>query len=467
FAIDLGVLGCLCLVGGQAASVARALAASLLSQPGRAQAEILAVGGLVPAGPTVPGLTRVENDGVALDRLDAEIADRAKRLADEGAPNIAVYNERHPEDPLTPLLFVTTRPAPTDGQRLGTLVAEGGHCGVAAVLVDAPLDGSPTLRLTGGGVVEGLHPETTLGGLIGARLFLLSSDALAQLLGVLAAARTDDDDPVVADDEPFVVVDPPGEVPIQVQLLGPYRIDAAGSEIRSGLRAKARELLAFYLLHPEGTTLDTATEALWPEADPGRGSEWFWTALGNLRSLLRSTTGIKELKVIERDGDSYSVEPIFDVDLWHLQQVLDEVSAHGDRAGGDVGGDELWAECLQRASELYSGELLEDADWAWARVPREDVRCRAVDVLVSLSSTRRVTGDIQGALEVLERAIDVDPYSEQLYRRIMELHSQLSRPDAVVATFGRLKTRLAEIDLEPTAETNDLCQELAAGALGT
>ncbi|MDQ6928523.1 MAG: hypothetical protein M3159_07660, partial [Actinomycetota bacterium] len=460
----LGVLGCLCLVGTQAGGVARALVASLLSQPARGQAEVIVVGDVLPASPALPGVTRAENGSVALDRLEAEVAERAERLADDGADTVAAYNARHPDDPLTPLLVATSRPAEGEGQRLRSLVADGGHCGVAAIVVDTQLDGSPTLRLKVGGVVEGLHPETTLGGLVGARLFLLSSDSIAQVLGVLAAARTDADDPSVADDEPFVVVDPPGEVPIQVQLLGPYRIDAAGQEIRSGLRAKARELLAFYLLHPEGTTLDTATEALWPEADPGRGSEWFWTALGNLRSLLRSTTGIKELKVIEREGDIYRVEPIFDVDLWRLQQVLDEASTNGDRAGNDVGGDELWAECLQRAAELYSGELLEGADWAWARVPREDLRCRAVDVLVSLSATRLVTGDIRGALDVLERAVDVDPYSEQLYRRIMRLHGKLARPDAVTATFRRLTTRLAEIDLEPTPESDNLSQELSAGA---
>ncbi|HUQ63477.1 MAG TPA: BTAD domain-containing putative transcriptional regulator [Acidimicrobiales bacterium] len=465
FAIDLGVLGCLCLVGTQAADVARALAASLLAQPARAQSEVLSIGDLFPDGPTVPGLTRTESARAALDRLEAEIADRAERLADDGAESVAVYNARHPDAPVTPLLISAVRLAEDESQRLEALVSEGGHCGIAAVIVDAQLDGSPTLRLKRGGVVERLHPETTLGGLIGARLFLLSSDSIAQILEVLAAARTDSDDVTVADDEPFVVVDPPGEVPIQVQLLGPYRIDAAGKEIRSGLRAKARELLAFYLLHPEGTTLDTATEALWPEADPGRGSEWFWTALGNLRSLLRSTTGIKELKVIEREGDIYKVEPIFDVDLWRLQQVLDEASTNGNRAGNDVGGDELWAECLQRAAELYTSELLEGADWAWARVPRDDLRRRAVDVLVSLSATRLVTGDIRGALDVLEKAIDVDPYAEQLYRRIIRLHSKLSRPDAVTATFRRLKTRLAEIDLEPTAESENLSRELSvAGA---
>jgi DNA-binding SARP family transcriptional activator len=168
---------------------------------------------------------------------------------------------------------------------------------------------------------------------------------------------------------------------------------------------------------------------------------------------------LKELKVIERDGDIYRVEPIFDVDLWRLQQALEEAEAKGN--GGEVNG--LWAECLQRAAELYGGDLLEGADWAWAKVPRDDLRRRAVDVLVALAATRLVAGDVRGSLDVLQRAANVDPFAEQLYRRIMRLHAKLSRPDAVTATYRRLQARLADVGLQPLPETEQLWSELSAG----
>ncbi|MBA3268440.1 MAG: hypothetical protein H0T70_09320, partial [Acidimicrobiia bacterium] len=289
----------------------------------------------------------------------------------------------------------------------------------------------------------------------GSRMFGLGLGPTSELFDLLAAARTDHElvpGGEVAD-EPFPVLVGSGSAPIKVRVLGPYRIDVDGKEIRSGLRAKARELLAFYLLHPEGTTLDVATEALWPEADPGRGSEWFWTALGNLRSLLRGVTGTKALKIIERDGDRYRIEPVFDVDLWRFQAALPARGAHT--------GDPEWAAALEAAADLYSGELLAGVDWAWADVPREDLRRRAVDVLVAQAATRLVAGDARGALDALSHAVEVDPVAEQLYRRMMRLHAKQFHRDEVDATFRRLEVRLAELDLQPTPETRKLLQDLA------
>ncbi len=115
---------------------------------------------------------------------------------------------------------------------------------------------------------------------------------------------------------------------------------------------------------------------------------------------------------------------------------------------------------LQRAAELYGGELLAGQEWPWAEVPREDLRGRAVDVLVSLAATRLVGGNVAGALQALERAVEVDPLAEQLYRRIMRLHAKLSRPDQADATFRALQARLGEIALEPTLESEKLHGEL-------
>ena len=99
-------------------------------------------------------------------------------------------------------------------------------------------------------------------------------------------------------------------------------------------------------------------------------------------------------------------------------------------------------------------------NWPWVEVPREDLRGRAVDVLVSLAATRLVNGDVRSALDALERAVEVDPLAEQLYRRIMRLHAKLGRPDQADASFRALVARLAEIDLQPSAETAKLHAEL-------
>ncbi|MEW6154959.1 MAG: bacterial transcriptional activator domain-containing protein [Actinomycetota bacterium] len=239
-------------------------------------------------------------------------------------------------------------------------------------------------------------------------------------------------------------------------MLGAYRIEARGKEVRAGLRGKAKELLAFYLLHPEGTTLEQATETLWPEVDGRRGSEWFWTALGNLRSRLRTVTGDPDLKVIEREGDQYKVEPVFEVDLWEFEGALARAEAAASSENHD------WPDQLQDTADLYTGDLLATAGWPWVRACREDLRGRAVDVLVSLAGARGRAGEVKAALAALERAIEVDPLAEQLYRRVMRLHAKLSQPDQADAAFKSLVGRLGEFDLRPSPESEKLHTELCA-----
>ncbi|HEX2273781.1 MAG TPA: BTAD domain-containing putative transcriptional regulator [Acidimicrobiales bacterium] len=437
------------MVGPGAADAGRALVTTLLAGTDPGAVRVLAVGDVLPSGPSFPGLQRVDDMETVLGELEGELGRRRHR-SPEG-----------PASPVEPLLVLVTADVPEAlSGRLAALLREGPAVGLTAVGVGCELDGAETVTLQPGAVIRSAGSGGRLDTLAGTRLFTLSPGAADELLRLLCAARTDEEGPLPeAADEPFPVLATSAPPPIEVRLLGAYQIEANGKEIRSGLRAKARELLAFYLLHPEGTTLDAATEALWPEADPGRGSEWFWTALGNLRTTLRRATGIQQLRIIERDSDRYRVEPVFGVDLWEFQAAL-------PKGTGANPGDPEWAAALENAANLYGGELLAGVDWAWVEVPRDDLRRRAVDVLVSLAATRLVAGDVRSALDVLSRAVEIDPVAEQLYRRIMRLHARQSRPDEVAATFRRLEARLGELDLEPTPESRQLVEELCGAPAG-
>jgi DNA-binding SARP family transcriptional activator len=238
-----------------------------------------------------------------------------------------------------------------------------------------------------------------------------------------------------------------------VRLLGPMQITTESGELQSGLRASARELLAYYLVHPDGASLEQAVEGMWPDTQLGRERERFWTALGNLRSVLRKATGATQLKAIERDGVRYRVDPaVFTVDLWRFQQAL----AAARRAQLDP----AVAAALAQAGEAYGGVLLDGAPYAWVEVPREDIRRRAVDALARLAQLRQAAGDLEGALGALEQAVAADPVAEELYRRVMRLEANLGRPDAVRRTYRLLARRLADLDVDPDPETERLVADL-------
>jgi DNA-binding SARP family transcriptional activator len=455
-ALPLGRLGAACLVGPRAREVARAAVLTLLAEHPPDRARAIVVGDLLPTATTFPGLGRARDVASVVSGLQAETVRRQALLAEAGVADLASYRSHRPDDPLPLVVVAAADMTAVDASRLRALLDDGAAVGIVGLVADTPLAGAVTIRLQGPARVGGVSPEGAVDDLVGARLFTVDREPAAELVGVVASARTDlDGDAAPPADEPFEAVSAPAAA-ISVTMLGAFRVDVQGREIRAGLRAKAKELLAFYLLHPEGASLEEATEALWPEADPRRGSEWFWTALGNLRSRLRSATENRELKVIEREGDRYRIEPLFEVDLWRFEAAL--------AAASEKSGDPAWTESLEAAAALYKGELLAGADWPWADVPREDLRGRAVDVHVSLAATRLVAADVRGALDALERAVEIDPLAEQLYRRIMRLHAKLSRPDQADAAFRSLEARLGEFDLEPSPESTKLHQELCGAA---
>ena len=98
--------------------------------------------------------------------------------------------------------------------------------------------------------------------------------------------------------------------------------------------------------------MEQAVDAMWPDTEPGRERERFWTALGNLRSVLRKATAITELKAVQRDGLRYRVDQeLFAVDLWWFQAAL----AAARRADLDV----AVAGALAEAGDVYGGPLLD------------------------------------------------------------------------------------------------------------
>ena len=434
------------LAGPGGADVVRAAVTGLLATHAPSTMAAIVAGDLLPAVPPFPGLAQTAALGPAIDELAAEVGRRLRLLADDDVPDAGAYRAKHPDANLPMIVLAAADVGPADLERVGPSSRTAARAASRASWSRRPADagdcpGPVDVRLVPGAVVAEVRPEALAERLTGARLFRMEPEVAAELLAVLASARTDGDHmrPDPDDDESFVPATSAATAPVAVQLLGVYRIEVDGTEIKSGLRAKAQELLAFYLLHPEGATLDDAVEALWPEADPRRGSEWFWTALGNLRTKLRQATGQKELKVIDRDGDLYRIEDVFDVDLWSLQHALKEGAQSRD--------DAVRQSALDRAVADYDGDLLFGLDWFWLDTPREDLRQRMVDVLVWLGDRRWAAGDARAAWSALQRALEVDPYAEQIYRRIMRLQAKLSRPDDAEVTYRRLVAKLQEVDL--------------------
>jgi DNA-binding SARP family transcriptional activator len=387
-----------------------------------------ATAGLVPDVPAPPWLVVAPDEEALTSAVDLAHLRRARLREELEATGDSHDDAPFPEAPPVVAVVPGSVGAATLDRLLDGTAGMSSRQPITVLVVDE--DASLRVETDGRLHREDDHEEAP-----GARVATMTVEEAATLLTV--PSDDPDPEPVLAQsegDEPEVVV---------LRVLGPYRITVADREVASGLRSKARELLALLAANREGITADAAMETLWPGAEPD--SAYFRTVAANLRTVLRTEAGSDEpTPVVERVGQRYRLHPArVDVDLWRFEDHL-AAAGRGDDEGA------------QAAADTYRGDLLHAEDYPWADAVRERLRRRAVDNLTALAERRRVAGDRDGARHLLERAVEHDPYSEELYRSLMRLEREAGREDAVERTFRLLEQRLAELGLTPDERSRAL-----------
>lgn len=463
--------------------VARALVAALLVRAVPGATEILLTG--VLADRLLPGvlddrsLRRCDSTDDMARSVEAERIARTRRLVSVDAADASSFRHDNPENPL-PLLVVLLDSVPAESHgRWVALLADAPRLGITIVFLDDSPLATTRIALDANGTVTTFDSQSTTRTIDGAALYRLRPDEAAELLGAVSDANreSDEDDPNWAEPHGSITPlhnngddlqtahgpdsagwsGPPDfadgdERPIVVELLGPFHITVHGQAIASGLRGRARALFAWYLLRPEGATIDEAIDALWPNTDPDQVRRQFWRPFGDLRTRLRST-GDNSLEVLEKISEHYRPHPgEITCDLWSFQAALGDAARAND--------DETARVALRRALDAYRGDLLSGVGYSWVEPIRQDLHRRALDAQLRLAELDDRAGHPELAVAVLERAIDLDRYAEEPYRRLMALHAAHGRPDAVTATWQLLRSRLADLDVDMDETTARLYRSL-------
>jgi len=476
-------------VCGQATDgIARALVAGLLVRAGPGAFEVLLSVRL--AERLLPGLgpdaairqAKASDDLVRA--VEAEMIARTRRLDAAEAPDAVSYREANPENPL-PLLVVLLDGVPDDSiGRWAALLGASARLGIAVVFLGYSPAAIGRVSVDASRTVTSAGPPALAEHLAGVQLFGLRADEAVELLTAVADSL-DEKDPYDEEvealvDEPITVLHPverSGEPrsavepwpepcvveegqdrPIFVQMLGPFRITAHGEPVVTGLRSRAKALFAWYLVRPEGATSDEAVDALWPDTTPERVQKQFWRAFGDLRARLRGP-GDEALDVLTKTGEHYQpCAAEITCDLWEFQAAL------ADAAWGT---DDQARAKLRQAVDTYRGDLLQGSDYPWVEPVRQDLHRRALDAHLRLAQLEDHAGHPDAAADTLERAIDIDRYAEEPYRRLMALHAAHGRIDAVTAAWKLLHQRLGDLDLEVEPATTRLYRSLTTSAPDT
>jgi DNA-binding SARP family transcriptional activator len=230
---------------------------------------------------------------------------------------------------------------------------------------------------------------------------------------------------------------------IKLRLLGEIQLRATppdGAEVDALLRQSKRLALLAYLASPAPGTWhrrDVLLALFWPELDTAHAR----TSLRNALHVLRRTLGDAILRT--RGDEEVSIDPAL------VQSDLADVWAA------------LRADRPEDAMAHYGGELLiglfpPDSDGFIRWLDTERTRLK---VALSSAAAARVNdlereGNVERALSVARRIVEINRDDETLVRRLMSLHEMSGDRAGALQAFESYRARLAsDFDAEPAPET--------------
>jgi DNA-binding SARP family transcriptional activator/LysM repeat protein len=425
-----------------------------------------------------PRLHVADDLGHALSILDFRLLHRARVLDEHSLTDLDSLRERAPdEEALPPVLLICHAPPPGVRMRARISFGLGDGLDMSALLLGDWPHGS-TIAITREGhtrLVEGAPVEA-----IGERVAVLDAQEAVAILTTLREAHTGEPPnpalrapatprkPAPANGAgtshdrtapPDRLVDEPPPSPdreprpkVRLRVLGTPEIQDVTLPGRS-LRGKAAELAVYLACHPDGADTETIAEYLVPEVRRRQAKQQIHTNASNLRHVLGRAGGPLPGGYLLKRGATarYRLDPTtVEVDLWQLRDLLTRAQ---------LASSPTHAELLREACDLYTAPLADSCDYEWVEPHREKARQWGTEAHLLLADDLLAT-DPQAASDLLDKAIGLDRYNEELYRKAMHARHALGDADGIRALLRALAKALSDLDAEPTETTVELAAQL-------
>jgi DNA-binding SARP family transcriptional activator len=442
----------------------------------------------------------VEDLDHGLSTIEALLLHRARIVNEKEATDLSDLRERNPPDePLPPVLLITSSPPLAATMRTHTSLSVGAALGISALLLGEWRHG-PTLDVDADGRPRPVGEPSPQSGL-SERMGVLDAKTTIAFLTTLREAHTGER-PVESNSSPISVIDEQTLVPERGEGSEIQRPSSAGdpsagpdAEVNTSngvslvsesaapppdpsapagkgrarlnvfgepqvkdlrtpghpLRAKARELAVFLACHPDGADTRSIGDYLEPDVRLRHADTRVHTNVSNLRHVMGRAGGIRRRGYVVKNGGRYRLDRSdVEVDLWEFQDLIARVATASPNQRISL---------LRKACDLYAGPLADRCDYDWIEAHRERARQQASEAHLQLAEQLLPT-DPQAACKVLDRAIQLDQYNEAIYCAAMLAHHRMGDQGRIRALLRALTTALAELDTEPDEATIALAHRL-------
>ena len=250
---------------------------------------------------------------------------------------------------------------------------------------------------------------------------------------------------------------------LNIKLFGEFEVRRGEALIEGWGRQKTRSLLKL-LLTRSGRTFsrDEIVEALWPNVSPQAAERSLRVTMSLLRKALEPDLerGSDSRYILRRrPGYVFDRDSDCEVDAWKFEELKNK--AEVAQADGEL--DEAIS-AYRAALELVRGEFLaEDPFEDWAMEARQEWQEHHLSVLSNLSECLALKGRYTEAIELCERALEMDGYREELHRRLMLYHYFAGEQTLALQVFRRYaKTLREELGAAPSPDLSQLKTQIEA-----
>jgi DNA-binding SARP family transcriptional activator len=238
---------------------------------------------------------------------------------------------------------------------------------------------------------------------------------------------------------------------VRICALGKFNLIKDDEPLKSSGKSQQRVLDLLKALIAFGVrdvNIDRLSAALWPDAEGDAAKRAFDVTLHRLRKLL----GVEQAVLVSDAKVSINTDLCW-VDTLALEQVLEQ--ANGEPSG-----------VVERVMKLYRGHFLQDQkEHPWLFEQRERLAGKVFRCLDAHGTHQEQAGDVDGAIDLYRRVVELDPLAEPFYRKLMSCHMRMNRRADALAAYRRCQQMLsATLGVKPSPETESLHAELNSSA---
>lgn len=205
------------------------------------------------------------------------------------------------------------------------------------------------------------------------------------------------------------------------------------------LEQRSGQLLKYLVAtRQRAVTVDEIGESLWSGASYAVGSSVRYYVHA-VRRKLEPKRGSREPSAFITVGSG-----TYRLNLAHVEIDGDRFEAHVNAGLSKIDSDLQGAVAqLERGLALYCGDFLAELPYAeWAMAERNHLHDLACLALGRLAEARLKLGQLDDAAGWLERLVLMQPYDEDVHRRLMELDIMRGRRSDAVRRYDSLRLRL-------------------------